>query len=81
MKSRLPPFEIRAVHSLHTASILRDLANRAEAGEVIGLAVALVDSGHNPEFHRAGTLSKNVGSAHWVVSLMQDMLLDKGRRS
>ena len=81
MKSRLPPFEIRAVHSHHTASILRDLANRAEAGEVVGLAVALINSSHNPEFHRAGSFSRNVGSAYWVVSLMQDMLLDKGRRS
>lgn len=81
MKSRLPPFEIRAVNALQTASVLRELADRAESGEVIGIALALVDAGHNPEFHRVGSLLRNVSSAFWVVSLMKDMLLDKGRRS
>lgn len=80
MTTRRPPYEVKTVHANTVAATLRELAEKAEKGEIIGVVIAAMDRNHKPEYHSSGILTKSVHTAHWVVSLLQDLILENGRR-
>ena len=78
----LEPMTIRRVperpihlHGQKTARALRALADRAERGEVLGVAVAALRSDRESELSVAGVYEQSPHLAHYAVSRLQDALL------
>lgn len=71
---RAPPRPIH-LHGYKTARALRALADRAERGEVLGVAVAALRADREPELSVAGVYEHSPHLAHYAVSRLQDALL------
>ena len=60
--------------------VLSDLAGRGRKGELRGAVIVVLNASGKLEFHSAGTLTRSVEQAHWAASLLQDLILENGRR-
>jgi hypothetical protein len=75
MPVRRPPYSIPAVHAQRTANHLRELADRAERGELIGAAVTVWTASKDPECSVSGLFEKSHSLAHWCACRLRDTLL------
>jgi hypothetical protein len=78
MPTRRPPYLIPAVHAQRTANHLRELADRAERGELIGVAVTAWTSNKVTENSVAGIFDKSAPLAYWSARKLCDALLHQG---
>ncbi len=69
------PRLIATPHHLHTANLLREWADRAERGELLGVVVGAMDKDMRPRLVTGGILSNRSRDAFWVASLLQKTLL------
>lgn len=65
----------RHAQGADVANVLRDLADRAERGEIIGIAIAVWTHRKAEEFYKAGIFRKSLHLAYYVVCKMLDALL------
>lgn len=63
------------LHGYQTARALRTLAERAERGEVIGVALVALQPGRRYELQVAGVCERAPEIAHYGVSRLLDALL------
>lgn len=73
--------EIPFLHGAATAKAFRELARRADRGEVLGAAVAIWTSGRDSEIGVVGVFECSPHLAHYAVSKLQDALLYPKRRT
>lgn len=64
-----------SLHGLKTARALRELAQRAEKGEILGVAVASWTSSREPELGVVGVFENAPHIAHYAVCRLQAALL------
>lgn len=75
MTVKRAPYSIRAAHQAHTASLLREWADVAERGELLGVIVGAIDKDMRPRLVTGGLLSNRTREAHWVASLLEKTLM------
>ena len=74
MALRLVP-DLIELHGHQTARLLRALAERAERGELLGVALVALKPGRATELQVAGVYERAPELAHYGVSLLLDALL------
>lgn len=77
MAIRLVP-DLIDLHGHQTARTLRALADRAERGELVGVALVAMKPGRATEMQVAGVYERAPELAHYGVSRLLDALLYPG---
>lgn len=79
MTSRSPLYCIQTVHHAATAQVLREYADKAERGEIIGVALTAVDVKMRSVCDVVGYLYHRPREAYFAVSLLRESILDMER--
>ncbi len=76
MSVRRAPFNLQAAHAHRTATALREMAEMADEGRLIGVAVGMVMADNNHKAFVAGVCEKNTALAYLLAGKLKNAILN-----
>jgi len=77
MPVKSAPYNIQQVHAIRTAQALRELADRAERGEIVGAVVGYVVTDRSLRASLSGVCDRDRALAYLVAGKLSSALLEE----